>query len=116
MSLGATATEDDGELIARLFGAIGKIWKADEKLFDAITGLRYLISHDLRISLVLFTPKKYYLAYCVLLHCWNANRLVQETETIKRYIRCPKLIYRRVCSYFCMEINIQLIDYHVSSY
>ncbi|KAG5555829.1 hypothetical protein RHGRI_006469 [Rhododendron griersonianum] len=39
MSLGAAATEDDGELIARLFGAIGKIWKADEKLFDAITGL-----------------------------------------------------------------------------
>ncbi|GMP97658.1 hypothetical protein CsSME_00045826 [Camellia sinensis var. sinensis] len=39
MSLGAAATEEDGELIAKLFGAIGKIWKADEKLFDAITGL-----------------------------------------------------------------------------
>ncbi|KAH7854893.1 hypothetical protein Vadar_018813 [Vaccinium darrowii] len=39
MSLGGTATEEDGELIARLFGAIGKIWKTDEKLFDAITGL-----------------------------------------------------------------------------
>ncbi|CAL5356567.1 unnamed protein product [Camellia sinensis] len=39
MSLGAAAMEEDGELIAKLFGAIGKIWKADEKLFDAITGL-----------------------------------------------------------------------------
>ncbi|XP_057468157.1 pyrroline-5-carboxylate reductase-like [Actinidia eriantha] len=39
MSLGATATGEDGELIAKLFGAIGKIWKADEKLFDAVTGL-----------------------------------------------------------------------------
>uniref|UniRef100_A0A5B6ZFH2 Pyrroline-5-carboxylate reductase n=1 Tax=Davidia involucrata TaxID=16924 RepID=A0A5B6ZFH2_DAVIN len=39
MSLGAAAIEDDGELIARLFGAVGKIWKADEKLFDAVTGL-----------------------------------------------------------------------------
>ncbi|XP_028074481.1 pyrroline-5-carboxylate reductase-like [Camellia sinensis] len=39
MSLGAAATEEDGELIAKLFGAIGKIWKADEKLFDAITRL-----------------------------------------------------------------------------
>ncbi|CAL5356570.1 unnamed protein product [Camellia sinensis] len=39
MSLGAAATEKDGELIAKLFGAIGKIWKADEKLFDAITTL-----------------------------------------------------------------------------
>ncbi|KAF5938155.1 hypothetical protein HYC85_025661 [Camellia sinensis] len=39
MSLGAAATEEDGELIAKLFGAIGKIWKTDEKLFDAITRL-----------------------------------------------------------------------------
>ncbi|KAH9622760.1 hypothetical protein KSS87_023125 [Heliosperma pusillum] len=39
ISLGATATEEDGELIAKLFGAIGKVWRADEKLFDAITGL-----------------------------------------------------------------------------
>ncbi|XP_052172518.1 pyrroline-5-carboxylate reductase [Diospyros lotus] len=39
MSLGTAATEDDGELIAGLFGSIGKIWKANEKLFDGITGL-----------------------------------------------------------------------------
>ncbi|PKI32601.1 hypothetical protein CRG98_046998 [Punica granatum] len=39
MSLGGAATEQDGELIATLFGSIGKIWKADEKYFDAITGL-----------------------------------------------------------------------------
>lgn len=42
MCLGAAATAEDGELIAKLFGAVGKIWKADEKLFDAITGLRYM--------------------------------------------------------------------------
>ncbi|KAM7524451.1 hypothetical protein LguiA_014353 [Lonicera macranthoides] len=39
MTLGASATEEDGKLIADLFGAVGKIWKADEKLFDAVTGL-----------------------------------------------------------------------------
>ncbi|XP_015900641.3 pyrroline-5-carboxylate reductase isoform X1 [Ziziphus jujuba] len=39
MSLGAAATEEDGDLIAKLFGSVGKIWKADDKLFDAITGL-----------------------------------------------------------------------------
>ncbi|GAV81076.1 F420_oxidored domain-containing protein [Cephalotus follicularis] len=39
ISLGGAASEDDGKLIAKLFGAIGKIWRADEKLFDAITGL-----------------------------------------------------------------------------
>ncbi|GAB2267153.1 hypothetical protein Dimus_002138 [Dionaea muscipula] len=37
--LGGAATEDDGELVAQLFGAVGKVWHADEKLFDAITGL-----------------------------------------------------------------------------
>ncbi|XVF75973.1 hypothetical protein PTKIN_Ptkin13bG0230400 [Pterospermum kingtungense] len=39
MSLGGDATEQDGELVAKLFGSVGKIWRADEKLFDAITGL-----------------------------------------------------------------------------
>ncbi|KAL5546505.1 hypothetical protein UlMin_006192 [Ulmus minor] len=39
MSLGGAVTEQDGDLIAKLFGSVGKIWKADEKLFDAITGL-----------------------------------------------------------------------------
>ncbi|KAK9922269.1 hypothetical protein M0R45_030742 [Rubus argutus] len=39
LSLGGAATEQDGDLIAGLFGSVGKIWKADEKLFDAITGL-----------------------------------------------------------------------------
>ncbi|XWS65350.1 hypothetical protein CRYUN_Cryun05aG0105200 [Craigia yunnanensis] len=38
MSLGGVATEDE-ELVAKLFGSVGKIWRADEKLFDAITGL-----------------------------------------------------------------------------
>jgi len=42
MSLGGSATEEDGNIIAQLFGSIGKIWKAEEKYFDAITGLRYV--------------------------------------------------------------------------
>ncbi|KAK2362814.1 pyrroline-5-carboxylate reductase [Trifolium repens] len=39
MSLGGAATEEDANLITQLFGSIGKIWKADDKYFDAITGL-----------------------------------------------------------------------------
>ncbi|KAL8167805.1 hypothetical protein V2J09_009304 [Rumex salicifolius] len=39
ISRGGTATEEDVELIMKLFGAIGKVWKAEEKHFDAITGL-----------------------------------------------------------------------------
>lgn len=42
MSLGASATEEDGRLVAKLFGSVGKIWKVDEKLIDAVTGLRYV--------------------------------------------------------------------------
>lgn len=42
MSLGQSATEEDGGLITRLFGAIGKVWRTDEKYFDAVTGLRYV--------------------------------------------------------------------------
>ncbi|XP_019166359.1 PREDICTED: pyrroline-5-carboxylate reductase [Ipomoea nil] len=39
ITLGSGATKEDAELISSLFGAIGKVWKADEKLFDAVTGL-----------------------------------------------------------------------------
>lgn len=39
IALGAAATKEDGELITKLFGAIGKVWTAEEKLFDAVTGL-----------------------------------------------------------------------------
>ncbi|KAK6945183.1 Pyrroline-5-carboxylate reductase, dimerization domain [Dillenia turbinata] len=39
MSLGEEASEMDGDLIEKIFGRVGKIWKADEKLFDAVTGL-----------------------------------------------------------------------------
>ncbi|KAL2320678.1 hypothetical protein Fmac_029647 [Flemingia macrophylla] len=39
MSLGGAATKEDEIVIENLFGAIGKIWKADEKYFDGITGL-----------------------------------------------------------------------------
>ncbi|TQE05987.1 hypothetical protein C1H46_008411 [Malus baccata] len=42
LSLGGGATEQDGDLIAKVFGSIGKTWKADEKYFDAVTGLRYV--------------------------------------------------------------------------
>ncbi|KAM1751047.1 hypothetical protein PS1_009187 [Malus domestica] len=35
MHLGEAATVNDGELIADLFGAVGKVWKMDEKLSDA---------------------------------------------------------------------------------
>ncbi|KAM4119401.1 hypothetical protein ACJW30_03G056000 [Castanea mollissima] len=39
MSLGGSATEEDADIIAKLFGSVGKIWRGDEKLFDAVTGL-----------------------------------------------------------------------------
>jgi len=42
ISLGGAATKEDGELIGTLFGAIGEVWRTDEKLFDAIAGLRYV--------------------------------------------------------------------------
>ncbi|CAN6716428.1 unnamed protein product [Malus baccata var. baccata] len=41
LSLGGGATEQDGDLITKVFGSIGKTWKADEIYFDAVTGLRY---------------------------------------------------------------------------
>ena len=56
MSLGKSATEEDGEVIANLFGAIGKIWKADEKYFDAVTGLRY-VAFVMRSEFCLFMPE-----------------------------------------------------------
>lgn len=41
-SLGGSATEEYAELIAHLFHSIGKIWRTDEKLFNAVIGrLRY---------------------------------------------------------------------------
>ena len=42
MSLGTAASEEDGALVAKLFGSVGKMFKADEKMFDAVTGLRYV--------------------------------------------------------------------------
>ncbi|CAN7085365.1 unnamed protein product [Brassica oleracea var. botrytis] len=39
MSLGTTAAEEDEALVAKLFGYVGKMFKADEKMFDAVTGL-----------------------------------------------------------------------------
>lgn len=42
MSLGTGATEEDGAIVSKLFGSVGKILRADEKMFDAVTGLRYI--------------------------------------------------------------------------
>ncbi|XP_058107047.1 pyrroline-5-carboxylate reductase isoform X2 [Magnolia sinica] len=39
MSSGEMATKEDEKLVECIFGAIGKIWRADEKFFDAVTGL-----------------------------------------------------------------------------
>ncbi|KAF9623524.1 hypothetical protein IFM89_003314 [Coptis chinensis] len=39
ISMGESASEKDADLISSLFGAIGKIWRADEKYLDAVTGL-----------------------------------------------------------------------------
>ncbi|KAK8914264.1 hypothetical protein KSP39_PZI023693 [Platanthera zijinensis] len=39
MCVGEMATEKDKERVVSLFKAIGKIWTADEKFFDAVTGL-----------------------------------------------------------------------------
>nr|XP_019710446.1 pyrroline-5-carboxylate reductase isoform X2 [Elaeis guineensis] len=39
MCVGEMATKKDEERVTSLFNAIGKIWTADEKYFDAVTGL-----------------------------------------------------------------------------
>ncbi|XP_010909534.1 pyrroline-5-carboxylate reductase [Elaeis guineensis] len=39
MCAGEMATKKDEERVASLFSAIGKVWTADEKYFDAVTGL-----------------------------------------------------------------------------
>lgn len=39
MCMGEMATKKDEERVASLFKAIGKIWTAEEKYFDAVTGL-----------------------------------------------------------------------------
>lgn len=41
MSLGDQATEQDSILVRALFEAVGSIHMADEKLLNAVTGLRY---------------------------------------------------------------------------
>ncbi|XP_062230796.1 pyrroline-5-carboxylate reductase-like [Phragmites australis] len=39
MCLGEMATQNDEDRVRSLFGAIGKVWTAEEKYFDAVTGL-----------------------------------------------------------------------------
>ena len=41
MCLGEMATQDDENRVRKLLSAIGKVWTAEEKYFDAVTGLRY---------------------------------------------------------------------------
>lgn len=41
LSLGKTATQADAELVTTMFEALGKIHVVDEKLLNAVTGLRY---------------------------------------------------------------------------
>ncbi|ONM38941.1 hypothetical protein ZEAMMB73_Zm00001d043756 [Zea mays] len=43
MCLGEMATQDDENRVRKLLSAIGKVWTAEEKYFDAVTGLRYPI-------------------------------------------------------------------------
>lgn len=45
MCLGETATQKDENRVRSLFSAIGKVWTAEEKYFDAVTGLRYVPVH-----------------------------------------------------------------------
>ncbi|KAF3784421.1 hypothetical protein EJ110_NYTH30154 [Nymphaea thermarum] len=39
MCLGDMATHEDEKLVSSIFGSVGKIWTADEKLLDGVTGL-----------------------------------------------------------------------------
>lgn len=41
MSLGKTATPADSELVTAMFNSVGKIHVVDEKLLNAVTGVRY---------------------------------------------------------------------------
>lgn len=41
MSLGKTATLADSDLVTTLFESVGKIHVVDEKLLNAVTGVRY---------------------------------------------------------------------------
>ncbi len=42
LSLGSGATQADSDLVIKLFEALGKIHVVDEKLLNAVTGLRYV--------------------------------------------------------------------------
>jgi pyrroline-5-carboxylate reductase len=39
VALGSWATEEDAELVEGLFGEVGRVYRVDEKLMDAVTGL-----------------------------------------------------------------------------
>jgi hypothetical protein len=42
LSLGSSATQADSDLVIKLFDTLGKIHVVDEKLLNAVTGLRYV--------------------------------------------------------------------------
>ena len=50
MCLGEMATQDDENRVRKLFSAIGKVWTAEEKYFDAVTGLRYVVDYVCEIG------------------------------------------------------------------
>ena len=51
MSKGRWAAPADAELVKSMFGAVGKIHEVEEKLLDAVTGLRYAERSDCALSM-----------------------------------------------------------------
>lgn len=43
ISSGVMASKEDEKVIMNLFGGVGKVWTAEEKYFDAVTGLRCIV-------------------------------------------------------------------------
>lgn len=62
MCLAPAATKEDGELVSKLFGAIGKVWRSEEKLFDAVTGVRYATLF--LVQKIVFTLQGYCIQKC----------------------------------------------------
>lgn len=84
MSLGKTATPADSDLVTALFEAVGKIHVVDEKLLNAVTGVRYIISPAsalLRITKALHFILQVYL--------YNANEVLYACFFNSNYIFTP---------------------------
>lgn len=88
ITLGEAATKEDEELISKLFGAIGKVWTAQEKLFDAITGLRYSILISWKLNKLVTCPLinlhtfwGWVLVDIVEIFCWMAVLVDRHTSS-----------------------------------